>query len=182
MADFNRRQYEKEQNYRRWILTIFGSKLFSFPRTFRLRIKAYQRAFGIGKNPIIEHGVWIQRTHGLPGTIQIGDNVLLAKHVHIDYSGHVEIENDVWLSESAEIHSHIHPLDDSRLSKKPGTILQTKIVLRRGCWIGARAIVLPQVGEVGEGAIVAAGAVVTKKVPAWTVVAGNPARVIKKLK
>ena len=45
-------------------------------------------------------------------------------------------------------------------------------------WIGARAIILPGV-TIGEGAVVAAGAVVTKDVGPWAVVGGNPAKVIK---
>ena len=48
-----------------------------------------------------------------------------------------------------------------------------------GVWIGARAMILPGV-TIGEGAVVAAGAVVTKDVEPWTVVGGNPARFIKK--
>ncbi|MBO9200144.1 acyltransferase [Niastella sp. MAH-29] len=47
-------------------------------------------------------------------------------------------------------------------------------------WIGMNALILKGV-TVGEGAIVAAGSVVTKSVPAWTVVAGNPAKVVKNL-
>ena len=46
-------------------------------------------------------------------------------------------------------------------------------------WIGARAIILPGV-TIGEGAVVAAGAVVTKDVEPWAVVGGNPAKFIKK--
>jgi acetyltransferase-like isoleucine patch superfamily enzyme len=45
-------------------------------------------------------------------------------------------------------------------------------------WIGANSLILPSV-DIGEGAVVGAGSVVTKNVPAWTVVAGNPARQIK---
>ena len=48
-----------------------------------------------------------------------------------------------------------------------------------GVWIGARAIILPGV-TIGEGAVVAAGAVVTKDVDPWAVVGGNPAKFIKK--
>ena len=46
-------------------------------------------------------------------------------------------------------------------------------------WIATGAILLPGV-TIGEGAVVASGAVVTKDVPSWTVVAGNPAKYIKK--
>lgn len=46
-------------------------------------------------------------------------------------------------------------------------------------WIGARVIVLPCCKRIGHGAIIGAGSVVTKDVPDWAVVAGNPAKVIK---
>ena len=52
--------------------------------------------------------------------------------------------------------------------------------LRRRCWIGFNAIILKGV-TVGEGSIVGAGSVVTKDVPPYTIVAGNPARVIRSL-
>jgi acetyltransferase-like isoleucine patch superfamily enzyme len=55
-----------------------------------------------------------------------------------------------------------------------------RIVLKRNCWIGANSVILPGV-TVGVNSVVAAGSVVTKDVPADTVVAGVPARVIKKV-
>jgi acetyltransferase-like isoleucine patch superfamily enzyme len=55
-----------------------------------------------------------------------------------------------------------------------------RVVLKRGAWVGAGAIILPGV-VVGEGAIVAAGSVVGQDVPDYTVVAGNPARPVRKL-
>lgn len=173
--------YAAEQKARRWVLTLYGSKWFSFPLTFKMRIKAYQKHFNIGADPIIEHGVWIQRTHGLRGTIKIGDRVLLARNVAIDYSGGVIIEDDVWLSEGAQVHSHIHQLTAGRIKREKGNIVPTQIILRKGCWIGNHAIILPQAGEVGENSVVAAGAVVTKPVPPNVVVAGNPARVVRQL-
>lgn len=172
--------YVKEQKERRWVLTFYGSKWFSFPKTFKYRIRAYQKHFNIGKNPIIEHNVWIQRTHGLKGTIKIGDRVLLARNCAIDYSGNVVIENDVWISDGAQIHSHIHELNKDRI-KRRGTIVPTAITLCEGCWIGNHAIILPQAREVGKNSIVAAGSVVSKPVPANVVVAGNPAKIIKHL-
>ncbi|BBE16231.1 acetyltransferase [Aquipluma nitroreducens] len=54
------------------------------------------------------------------------------------------------------------------------------VILKNDCWIGAGAIILPNV-SIGECSIVGAGSVVTKDVPDFTVVAGVPAVVIKKL-
>lgn len=59
------------------------------------------------------------------------------------------------------------------------TETNTPLHIAGDVWIGARAIVLPGCERIGHGAIVGAGAVVTKDVPDWAVVGGNPARVIK---
>lgn len=171
--------YKSEQLVRRLVLTIFSSPWFSFPWTYKLRVALYRKHFNIGANPIIENDVWLLRTHGLTGTIAVGDNVLLARHVSIDYSGSVVVEDDVWFSEGAQVHTHSHTLDAGRLRRAPGNIVPQPLMFRKGCWIGAGAIILPQAREIGENAVIAAGSVVTKPVPANIVVAGNPAKVIK---
>lgn len=51
-------------------------------------------------------------------------------------------------------------------------------IIKDGAWIGIRAIIMPGV-KVGEGAIIAAGAIVTKDVPPYSIVGGNPAQIIK---
>lgn len=56
-----------------------------------------------------------------------------------------------------------------------------KVVLKKGCVIGMGAIIMPGV-TIGEGSIVAAGSLVIKDVPAWTIVGGHPAKVIKEIK
>jgi putative colanic acid biosynthesis acetyltransferase WcaF len=61
--------------------------------------------------------------------------------------------------------------------KKP--LIFKPIFIGDSAWVAARAIVLPGV-RVGDGAVIAAGAVVVKDVEPWTVVGGNPAKVIKK--
>ena len=88
------------------------------------------------------------------GTITIEDNALVAAYVKLISNNH-------------------DPYDRAVLTCKP-------VVLKKNCWIGAGAVILPGV-TVGENSIVGAGSVVTKDVPANTVVAGNPAKFIKNL-
>jgi galactoside O-acetyltransferase len=69
----------------------------------------------------------------------------------------------------------------SFIANKDWSGVKTKpIKIGSNAWIGMNATILKGV-TVGEGAIVAAGSVVTKDVPAWTIVAGNPAKVVKNL-
>lgn len=173
--------YKSRQLWLRFMQNFFGSKWFSYPFLYKIRSFFYKKAFSIGLNPIIESDVWIYSTHGTQGSIFMGDRVLLARHVQIDYTGFIEVEDDVWFSEGASVHSHIHAITKDRTSRGASSLKKTKIIFRKGCWIGSRAIILPQVDEIGEGAIVAAGAVVTKKVEPYTIVAGNPAKFIRSI-
>lgn len=59
------------------------------------------------------------------------------------------------------------------------TIPTSKLDISDDVWIGHNATILPDVGSIGRGAVIAAESVVTKAVPAYAVVAGNPARVIR---
>lgn len=58
-------------------------------------------------------------------------------------------------------------------------IATNRLEISDDVWIGHNAILLPDVGRVGRGAVIAAGAVVTRVVPAYAVVAGNPARILR---
>jgi acetyltransferase-like isoleucine patch superfamily enzyme len=93
----------------------------------------------------------------------------------------IVIEDDVMLGSGVHIYCQNHRFDDPH---KPlieqGYYDSQEIVLKRGCWIGANAIILPGV-TVGQNSVVGAGSIVTKSVPDRVVVAGNPARVIKEL-
>ena len=89
-------------------------------------------------------------------------------------AGGVTIEDDVLVAANVQLISNNHDLYDHQiLTCKP-------VVLKRNCWIGAGATILPGV-TVGENAVVGAGSVVTRDVEANTVVVGNPARVVQTL-
>lgn len=60
-----------------------------------------------------------------------------------------------------------------------GELPISPLTVEKDVWIGSRAIVLPGCARIGTGAIIGAGAVVTKDVPDWAIVGGNPATVMK---
>lgn len=143
------------------------------------RLKAYTKRYKMGKQCRLQYEVELTREHHLNGTIEIGNNVLLAKHVFIDYSGKVVIKDNVELMNGVVIESHFHPWhSDYRQTKEAQA---TSIVIEDGAAIGSRAIILASCHYIGKNARVGAGAVVTKDVPDNVLVAGVPARIIKTL-
>jgi acetyltransferase-like isoleucine patch superfamily enzyme len=173
--------YILTESFRRLIQLVFGSSLFDFPGLQTLRNLAYRISFGAGKGLHVESGVRLSRTHRmLSGSISIGNNVLLARNVHIDFSGKVVIDDMVSLSEGSALYSHSHPIvgeEEWLYHRKKREIIPTEIHLRKSCWIGTRAIIMPGVSEIGVNAIVTAGSVVTQNVPDKAIVQGNPAKV-----
>lgn len=173
----NNERYLEEQEHRRRVQYKYGSKEYSFPDTYRERIRAYTELFDIGENLRIGHDVYFYRTHRLEGHILIGCNVIFADEITIDYSGTLIIEDQVTISEGVKIYSHTHDLH--KLShREEDNAIPTETIIRKGAWIGASAIILPGV-TIGEYAMVGAGAIVTRDVAANTIVGGNPAKFIK---
>jgi len=106
--------------------------------------------------------------------IRLGKNVFINHACSFLDIGGITIEDDVQIGPRVSLTSENHPLDP----KDRKTLILNPIVIKRNAWIGAGATILPGV-TVGENAVVAAGAVVTRDVPSNTVVAGIPAKIIK---
>lgn len=105
--------------------------------------------------------------------VRIGDRVLIASDVIIhDTNGH-PLDAPARFAQTVAILSRGHP-DDIETIESQG------IVIENDAWIGTKATILKGV-TIGEGAVVGACSVVTKDVAPFTVVAGNPARVVKRL-
>ena len=103
--------------------------------------------------------------------IEVGDDVLISWGCNIvDHNSHAI----GWEQRKQDVRDWYH-------NKKDWThVIVKPVKIGNKSWLGLNVIVLKGV-EVGEGAVVAAGSVVTKNVPAWTVVAGNPAKVIREI-
>jgi acetyltransferase-like isoleucine patch superfamily enzyme len=114
------------------------------------------------------------------GGLRIGDECFLGDECLLDLAEGIEMAEQVTLAERVLILTHTnvgyadHPLQRHFPAKA------APVVLERGCFLGARALVLPGV-RIGSGAFVAAGSVVTEDVPARSLVAGVPARVVRTL-
>ncbi|HKZ40221.1 MAG TPA: acyltransferase [Candidatus Hodarchaeales archaeon] len=114
--------------------------------------------------------------------VKVGKGVYIGNLVVFDgeFPEYITLEREVSLGPGVIIMAHSSA---SPFLARAGIFYESPkpVLVKRGAWIASGAIVLPGV-TIGEGAIVAAGAVVSKDVPAFTVVAGNPARTISKLK
>lgn len=137
------------------------------------RNKAYTKRYNAGKNLFVEYDVHLSRQHYLDGTISIGDNVLLAKHVFIDYSGELIIHNDVALANGVIIETHTHPIEKNRYLPVP-----SKLEIFEGVKILSGSYIADTCHSIGRYARIGAGSFVRSNVPPYAIVMGNPAKII----
>ena len=127
-----------------------------------------------GQNSLIQPPFFCSYGHN----IYIGDHVFLNVLCTILDGNTVRIGDHVMIGPAVQIYTAAHHLQaESRIQ---GWEIARPIVIEDNVWLGGGAILLPGV-TVGRNAVVGAGAVVSRNVPANTVVAGNPARVIREI-
>lgn len=164
----------------RYVFFSLWQYVFALMFVSPLRV-ALLRLFGakIGKNTVIERIRLINLYRKGIGGILIGDNCFLGDGVTLDTAERIILENDVTLSFDVMVLTHTnvgykdHPVQAHIPSvAKPA-------MFKKGCFVGVRSVILPGI-TIGEGAAVAAGAVVTKDVPAKILVGGVPAKFIRR--
>lgn len=130
----------------------------------------------IAKNSILQcTGVIANKGVG----IEIGSNSAVGANSYLGGQGGIIIGNDVIMGPGVMIFSENHSYSRVDLPIRKQDVIRKGVFIHDNCWIGAGSIILDGV-EIGEGCVVSAGAVVTKSVPKDTVVAGIPARILKK--
>jgi len=130
-----------------------------FVRLFYLR---HILRIKIGKKSFIHMGARLE------GKILIGNNTVVGRNCIL--MGSIIIKNNVSITAETYIFTTSHIVDDPYFS-----CFYTSVIINDHAWIGARAIIQPGV-EIGEGAIVGSGAVVTKNIPDFEIFAGVPAK------
>ena len=109
--------------------------------------------------------------------VEVGNNCNLSSGLIV--IGDLKLGNDVMMGPEVVFISYNHEVSDLEVPMRMQGATDSKpIIVGNDVWIGMRAIVMPGV-TIGSHSIVAAGSVVTKDVPDWGIVGGNPAKVIK---
>ncbi|MGE0887131.1 MAG: DapH/DapD/GlmU-related protein [Blastocatellales bacterium] len=161
---------------RAWERLSVGSTLYVFNHlvnrlpSHHLRLLFYRRIYRIGEGTSILLHVRIR----FPGNVSIGRHSTINYDCLLDGRGaEIVIGDNVNIASEVMIWTQEHDPD----SPAHQTISKP-VVIGDYAWIASRAIILPGV-TIGEGAVVAAGAVVTKDVPPYAIVGGNPAKFIR---
>ena len=106
--------------------------------------------------------------------VKIGKNVVIMNNCLMMSAGGITIEDDVLVAANSQLISNNHDLQEHQI------ITCKPVHLKRNCWIGAGATILPGV-TIGQNSVVGAGSVVTKDVPDNCIAVGNPAKVVKNI-
>lgn len=179
--------YRRKQLWLRSGHIDIAGNVMIFPET---RINASKGYVSIGEGSCIRGSIEIQREGA---KIYIAQNCYLGDHSRIWAAQNITIGNNVLIAHNVNIFdNNTHPIDYLERRKDFDNIVHhgkfenfktlksSPISICNDAWIGCNCIILKGV-NIGDGAIIAAGSVVTKNVPAFTLAAGNPAKIIRKI-
>ena len=155
---------------------------------FRKELKkaSYQNSYlnNIRAGMVVGEGTKIDpRAYFIHGNlIEIGNNCDIGAYAtFMTQCSNIKIGNDVAIAPHASfIADNMDSSGRGKIIDLPN-ISSSGIIVENGCWVGIKAVILPGV-RIGKGSVVAAGAVVTKDVPDYSIVAGVPAKVVKNRK
>jgi acetyltransferase-like isoleucine patch superfamily enzyme len=140
----------------------------------------------IGNSVRIDPGAWINiplESTSSDLVIVLDDACSIGRRVMISAKNQIHLEHHTILSPSVLIMDHNHAFQDVTLPiDRQGVTSGGTIRIEEGCWIGFGAAIICSQGElvIGRNSVVGANAVVTRSVPPYSVVAGNPSKIVKR--
>jgi acetyltransferase-like isoleucine patch superfamily enzyme len=188
------RNNRKEQNLSGFYFSEAGT-IFEPPQRLQIRNQSVKRVFlYVGSNSVIEGNFIFEKE---TGTITIGNRTFIGSGTTFICINNITIGNDVMFSWGCTVvDNNAHSLfskdrqndvmewkkgiEEKALGKYKNwdVVKSAPIVIKDKAWVGFNVIILKGV-TIGEGAVIGAGSVVTKDIPDYAVVGGNPARIIK---
>lgn len=165
----------------KWFLLTTGEKLsnsLSIGKNVRFKNK---KLLTVGNHTSIGNGAeFFPLEQGHPSVIDIGNGVVIGDYNRFASMNSIVIEDNVLFAAYVHITDHSHEYRNPDIPVvKQGVFTKGGVRICKGSWIGLRVSILSGV-TIGEHSVVAAGSVVTKDVPAFSVAAGIPAKVIKR--
>lgn len=180
---------EKLKKYLKKIFYIIKSKIFS--NIFFKKIIFPNVTFGngvqitgiqdvkIGSGSCIGDNVWINTNHrGKGTTLKIGNCVLIGRNSVCSSASKIEIGDYTFTGSSVLISNSLHLYDDIEKLYIEGIKDCGQLVIEENCWISFGAVIYGSI-TVGRGSIIGAHSVVTKNVPPFSVIIGNPQKIFK---
>lgn len=139
----------------------------------------------LGEYVTLHKDVWLHvcpTSNGPKPALSVGNRCFIGRRCHIDAKNKIVIGDDVMFAASVLVQDHGHKFTDLNLSiRDQGSTEGGTIKIGQGCWIGQGAAIICDSGELtlGRNCVVAANSVVTRSAPAYSVLSGNPARIVK---
>lgn len=162
---------------RKFILKYSSLKYDTSSSKRNKRSSEYQKRFNMGKGTTVQYNVDICNAHYMYGSIRIGKKCFIGKNCFIDYTGKVDIEDNVLIANGTVIETHHRDVD--AYNRGEDINIPTSLLIRENAYIGSRVMILDSCNYIGKNARIGAGAVVTKDIPDNALAVGVPAKVIK---
>ena len=163
---------------RLWLALAFAGALPPYTSSATRRLLLRAGGLSIGEGTGIGGRLWVAGGARPASRLQIGCECFINDGCRFDVSAQVTVGDRAFLGHEVAVITASH-LPGTRL-QRAGANVAEPVVIEAGSWIGARATILGGV-TIGEGAVVAAGAVVTRSVAPNTMVGGVPATLIREL-
>lgn len=167
-------------------VSFFNSPKITFGRFLKVGNDVHISALG-------KHGVWMGDNVSIGAFsrvvvstsfdhlgeyIKIGNNVGMGEYAYLGGAGGLEIGDDSIIGQYFSCHPENHIVSDLSIAIRLQGVTRKSIKIGKNCWIGSKVTILDGV-EIGDGSIIAAGAVVNKSFPENSIIGGVPAKLLK---
>lgn len=123
--------------------------------------------------------IWNSGLVSNPENIIIGDHVYIGPGAHLYGSGGITIESGTIIGPRVTIHTANHNYENATHLPYDGKVILKKVTIKENVWIGDSVSIVPGI-TIGEGSIIGLGSVVTKNIDPFSIVGGNPAKLIRR--